>query len=135
MHFLGTYLGFPSTENEEGPMSVWEAIQQLRTEVKLTHAIGQGHHFLYLTDLRKHLLNWGTLLNNLAKTYQENLPKIGTNLSSLDAKVCLLETNAPASNVNPFMSLGNPLGVLEAVRDLSFRNTTSTRHVGQSRWL
>jgi hypothetical protein len=38
-----------------------------------------------------------------------NLPKIGTNLNSLGAKVGLLEMETPASNLDPFMGLDNPL--------------------------
>jgi hypothetical protein len=94
MQLLGARIGSPITETEEGPMFVWETIQRLRTEVKLVHAFGEGHH-LYLDDLRKNLPNWGTTLNNLAKSYQENLPKIGTNLCSLGAKICLLESKTP----------------------------------------
>jgi hypothetical protein len=73
-------------------MLVWEArIQLLRTQVKHAHAVGEGHH-LYLNELKKNLPNWGTMLDNLAKSYQENLPKIGVSLNALGEKICLLES-------------------------------------------
>jgi hypothetical protein len=89
-------------------MSVWEAIQGVRSEVKRAAAIGEGHH-LYLDDLKKRLPNWGVTLDNLAKSYQENLPKIGANLGALGEKIRLLESNNPAGNLNPFMNLGSTL--------------------------
>jgi hypothetical protein len=46
----------------------------------------------------------------LAKSYQENLPKIGVYLDALGGKIRLLETKNPASHLNPFMNLGSLLG-------------------------
>jgi hypothetical protein len=46
-------------------------------------------------------------LDNLAKSYQENLLRIGSNLATFGGeKICLLETKDPTGNLNPFMSLG-----------------------------
>jgi hypothetical protein len=50
IQLLGAGLGKKITEMEEGPMSVWEAIQLLRSQVKLAHAFGKDHH-LYLNEL------------------------------------------------------------------------------------
>jgi hypothetical protein len=91
-------------------MSVLEAIQLFWMEVKLlAAAIGDGHH-IYLDDLKRSLPNWGTTLDNLVKSNQENLPRIGANLTSLGEQICMLETKDPAGSLNPFMSLGASLG-------------------------
>jgi hypothetical protein len=66
---------------------------------------------LYLDDLKKNLPNWGLTLENLLKSYQENLPKTGTNLSSLGYKICLFEMRKPSGNLNPFLNLNSSLGV------------------------
>jgi hypothetical protein len=109
MQLLGEGLGAIITETEEGPMPVWEAIQLLRLEVKLASAVGDGHH-LYLDDLKRSLPDWGTTLDNLSKSYQENLPRIGANLASRGEKIRLLETKDPTGNPNPFMNLGVSIG-------------------------
>jgi hypothetical protein len=109
MQLLGAGLGTTITKTEEGPISIWEAIQLLWTEVKLATAIRDGHH-LYLDDLERSLPNWGTTLDNLVKIYQENLPRIGDNLTMLGEKIRMLETKDPAGNLNPFMNLGASLG-------------------------
>jgi hypothetical protein len=109
MQLLGAGLGAAITETEEGHMSVWGAIQLLQTEVKLTHALSNCHH-LYLNDLKRSLPNWGTTLENLAKSYQENFPKIGTNLNGLGGKLWLLESKNPIGNLNTFLNLGSRLG-------------------------
>jgi hypothetical protein len=101
MRLLGASISSPITETKEGPMSVWEAIQRLHNEVKLVHALGEGHH-LYLDDLRKNLPTWETTLNNLAKSYQESLSKIGTNLNS-HGESTTIGNQSPASNLNPFI--------------------------------
>jgi len=111
MQLLGAGLGATITETEEGPMSVWEAIQLLRSKVKLAHALGEGHH-LYLDDLKKNLPNWGVTLENLSKSYQENLPKIGTNLQALGEKIRLLQNNQSTGSLNPFLNLGLDAGNL-----------------------
>ena len=97
------------TETEEGPLSVWEAIQLLHTKVELTHAVGEGHH-LYLDDQMKNLPNWGTTLENLSKSYQKNLPKIGSNLQALGEKIRILQSTQPVGNSNPVLNLGSLLG-------------------------
>jgi hypothetical protein len=109
MQLLGAGLGCTITKMEEGPMSVWEAIQLLRMEEKLAHALSGGHH-LYLDDLTRNLPNWGTTLDNLTKSYQENLPKIGTHLNGLGKNILLLESKNPTGNLDPFLNLGSGLG-------------------------
>jgi hypothetical protein len=73
--------------------------------MKLASAISDGHH-LYLDDLKRSLPNWGTTLKNLAKSYQENLPKIGNNLAALGEKIRLLESRNPTGKLTPFIHLG-----------------------------
>jgi hypothetical protein len=48
-------------------------------------------------------------LDNLAKSYQVNLLKIGANLGALGEKIRFLESNNPAGNLNPFMNLCSTL--------------------------
>jgi hypothetical protein len=76
--------------------------------VKLAAVMGDGHH-LYLDDLKRSLPNWGTTLDNLVKSYQENLPRIRGNLTALGEKIHLLETKDPPGNLNPFLKLGSSL--------------------------
>ena len=116
MQLLGAGLHATITKTEEGPMSVWEAIQLLWTKVKLAHALSKGQH-LYLDDLKKNLPNWGTTLENLSKSYQENLQKFGSNLQALGEKARLLQAKQPTGNLNPFLNLGTTLGGSNSTRD------------------
>jgi hypothetical protein len=84
-------------------MSIWEAIQLLQMEVKLAYVLGEGCH-LYLDDLKKNLPNWEVTLENLSNSYHENLPKIGTNLTSLGEKIRQLETKSLTGNLSPFLN-------------------------------
>jgi uncharacterized protein (UPF0264 family) len=61
MQLLSAGIGASITETEEGPMSIWEALQQLQTSAKLSGGIVDGHH-LYLDELRLKLPNWGAAL-------------------------------------------------------------------------
>jgi hypothetical protein len=109
LQLLGAGIGTKITETEEGPMSVWDAIRKLRADTLLVGGVADGHH-LYLDELRKKLPNWSTTLENLAKSYRENLPTIGSNLNSLGQRILSLETRsqstAPPSNA--FFTIGNP---------------------------
>jgi hypothetical protein len=118
MQLLGAGLGETITDSDEGPMSVWEAIRQLRSKNKTGKGVADGHN-LYLEQLKNQLPNWGITLDNLAKSYQTNLPKIGTNLSALGSRILSLESKsqAPQGNTNSFLSFGNALGGMSAEKD------------------
>jgi hypothetical protein len=108
MQILGAGLGVSITETKEGPMSVWEAVKQLRVKSTIVKEASDGQS-LYLDQLKTQLPNWGSTLGNLATSYQQNVPNIGTNLSALGARILSLETKgtAPFGNLNPFFNLGN----------------------------
>jgi hypothetical protein len=92
-------------------MSVWEAIQKLRSDAKLVGDLADGHH-LYLDELRSSLPNWGTTLDNLAKSYRKNIPTIGVNLNALGKRIQSLEAKGPGSTSPStlFFNLGSSLG-------------------------
>jgi hypothetical protein len=110
MQILSAGLGASITETEEGPMSVWDAVKQLRAKNTQAKVTTDGHQ-LYLEQLQTQLPNWGTTLENLAKSYQQNLPKIGTNLNALGARLLSLESKGPSppGNSNPFLNLERPV--------------------------
>jgi hypothetical protein len=75
-------------------------------------------HTLYLEDLRKKLPNWGTTLENLARSYQTNLPKIGVNLNSLGSRIQKLESNTATggqASSNSFLTLGSSMSGLNSM--------------------
>jgi hypothetical protein len=111
VQLLGASIGTAMTELEEGPMSVWEAIRKLRSDAKLVGGLADGHH-LYLDELRSSLPNWGATLDNLAKSYRENLPTIGVNLNALGKRIQSLEAKGPVStsSSNSFFNLGSSTG-------------------------
>jgi hypothetical protein len=111
MQLLSAGIGTSITETEEGPMSIWEALQQLRTSAKWSGGIVDGHH-LHLDELRLKLPNWGATLENLASSYSGNLPKIGVKLNKLGACVLSLESRGPSANPTntSFLNLGNAFG-------------------------
>jgi hypothetical protein len=109
MQLLNAGVGLAITDTDEGPMSVWDAVQQLRSNVQTNKGSVNGNS-LYLEDLRKKLPNWGTTLENLARSYQTNLPKIGVNLNSLGSRIQKLESNTATggqAGSNPFLTLGS----------------------------
>jgi hypothetical protein len=69
----------PIAETEEGPMSVWEAIQKLRLDAKLVGGLANGHH-LYLDKLRLKLPKIGELL---WKIWQRAVTRIFQQLASI----------------------------------------------------
>jgi hypothetical protein len=66
-------------------------------------------HRLYLNELRLNLPNWGTTLDNLAKNYCKNLPKIGVNINVLGTRIQILESKRPVANSpsKSFFNLGS----------------------------
>jgi hypothetical protein len=107
LQLLGASVGKAITDSEQGPMSVWEALQDLRSKSQVVEELADGHH-LYLDDLRKTLPNWGKTLENLAASYQHNFPIINRNLSSLGARLLLVESKKQVENgpgTNRFMNV------------------------------
>jgi hypothetical protein len=70
LQLLGAGIGTALTETEVGPMSVWEAVRKLQANAQLVGGLANGHH-LYLDELRWKLQNWGTMLDNLARSYRD----------------------------------------------------------------
>jgi hypothetical protein len=91
LQLLGAGIGKAITDTEEGPMSVWEAMQYLRGKIQTTDGCVDGHH-LYLDELKNSLPNWGKTLASLATSYQINFPKINKNLNALGARILAVES-------------------------------------------
>jgi hypothetical protein len=58
---LAASIGTGSEDADAGPMSLWEAIEDLRAATRRTAAISDGN-YAYLDDLRKSLPNWSKTL-------------------------------------------------------------------------
>jgi hypothetical protein len=105
IQILAASIGTGSDDADAGPMSLWEAIEDLRAATRRTDAVSDGN-YAYLDDLRKSLPNWSKNLGDLSKNYIINLPKMNTGLVGCRQHLDILEGSPP----NGFPSMLNGTG-------------------------
>jgi hypothetical protein len=84
---------------------IWEALARLRTSGSRTTGISDGN-FHYLDELQKKLPNWGTMLENMAASYIDSIPKINRNRVMMKARLATLKSGSSTVKNNPFNELG-----------------------------
>jgi hypothetical protein len=110
LQLLGAGIGEALTEGEEGHMSIWEALNSLRTQVSsVTGGLDEQRR---LFDAFKAMMpTWKTNFDKMSVSYVKNLPRINTVLHGLSGRIRKLEataenlltTESTSSIVNPFL--------------------------------
>jgi hypothetical protein len=93
VQILQASLGGQIDDPEGGPLSIWEAIARLRTSGCQSTGVSNGN-FHYLKELQKKVPNWGTVLENMAASKIDTIPKINRNwLTTLESGSTTVETS------------------------------------------
>jgi hypothetical protein len=105
VQILQASLGDQVDDPEAGPLSIWEAIKKLRSELGRTSGMSEGN-FLRLNELRKKIPNWGTTLENLTASYIDTIPKINRNLVTMRGQIAALKGGILLSHPTHSVVLG-----------------------------
>jgi hypothetical protein len=115
---LAASIGTGVDDIEAGPMSLWEAVEDLRSVTRRIDGVTDGNYG-YLDDLRKTLPNWSKTLGDLSKNYFVNLPKMNAGgLVGCRTRLDILEGTGPPSRISAvvdgFGGIRNQSFVLQA---------------------
>jgi hypothetical protein len=113
IQLLAAGFGTGLDDPDEGPMTLWESIEDLRTSLQRIDGVSDGNN-IYLDSLQKTLPNLGTTLSRLATSWKANLPKMNEGLVACRGRLDALERNQPAvtSGLGAFSSnFGAGLGL------------------------